>query len=151
VAAIVLLAAAGPGNARSGVHILADHFDIDLPTSIDVDTLLALLFENAMYKYREQVADVPAWDFSEPGRFSYQGTSHDRLTGKQLQILAAFARAKRYTLTHQEIVDACDGSDERIHVYICELNSALRRCWKLSENPIQPIQDFRAYCLHPPS
>jgi hypothetical protein len=91
----------------------------------------------------------PEWDFNIPGSFVYKGERHDNLTNQQLEILGAFARARNHTLTHTDL--SAYGSSLRLYTYISELNKALRRCWKLSENPIRSIPDAQAYCLHLPS
>ena len=40
-----------------------------------------------------------------------------------------------------------------LHHYdeISELNKALRKCWKLTDNPIRRVCGVKAYCLCPPS
>jgi hypothetical protein len=89
------------------------------------------------------------WDFSVPGQFRYKDCWHD-LGGQSLRLLKAFVEARRQTLTHHEVrMVACgDDNSNREHAYVSELNTELKRCWGLEENPVRPVSGDKAYRLH---
>jgi hypothetical protein len=100
----------------------------------------------------QEVMPAGEWDFTIPGQFRYKARWHD-LGGQSLRLLKAFVEAKRQTLTHHEVRMAACGDDNsnREHAYVSELNTELKRCWGLEENPVRPVPGDKAYRLHVPS